>query len=104
MENKDVAARIGSAWMGFRAGQLDAAANAFEAVAAEDAGNIDAQFGLGLVRRAQGNRGTAIAHFQQAHKLIIAALAANPGSDRYEILQRMVEQRLSELGHISAGA
>jgi tetratricopeptide (TPR) repeat protein len=104
MENKDFAARIGSAWIAFRAGQFDAAANAFEAIAAEDSSSIDAQFGLGLVRRAQNNRGTAIAHFQQARTLIARALAENPGSDRYEILQRMVEQRLTEMGHVSAGA
>ncbi|MBK8025621.1 MAG: hypothetical protein IPK19_30575 [Chloroflexi bacterium] len=97
MDKSNVAEQIGQAWITFRKGQLDAAASAFQDLANRNNDNIDAHYGLGLVQRSQGNREAASRSFQKAGSLIEAALQNDPSSDRLEILQRMVQQRLNEV-------
>ncbi|MDZ4768957.1 MAG: hypothetical protein SGJ24_07505 [Chloroflexota bacterium] len=97
MESKETVDAIGQAWIAFRKGQFDAAGTAFESIVSRQSDSIDAHYGLGLVRRAQGNRGTAVEEFHRCRTLVARAFAENPKSDRMEIMQRMVDQRIAEL-------
>lgn len=96
MATNQSATAIGQAWIAFRNGELEKAANAFEDVISRDGDNVDALYGLGLVRRSQSSRGTAIEKFKRCQALI-AVEAARANTDRLTILVRMVEQRLLEL-------
>ncbi|MBL8131164.1 MAG: tetratricopeptide repeat protein [Anaerolineae bacterium] len=98
MDKSNLAEQIGQAWITYRKGQLDAAAKAFEDLVNRNSDSIDALYGLGLVRRSQGNRGTATELFEKASSLVASARQQDAGSDRLQILQRMILQRLQELG------
>lgn len=96
MANQDYAEQVGQAWSLYRKGQHDAAAKGFEDVLSRASDNIDANFGMGLVRRSQGDKAGSLKFFEAARTLVDQALEAEPGSDRWEILQRMVQQRIAE--------
>lgn len=97
MENQSSSENVGQAWLLYRNGQHDTAARGFEQVLNQDPSNIDAHFGLGLVLRTQGNHSASMEHFDQAKRLVADALVGDPTSDRLEILERMVQQRINEL-------
>jgi len=96
VEKRDYAEQVGQAWLLYRNGQNDAAAKGFEDVLSRDAENIDAAFGLGLVRRSQGSLTAAQTLFEKARDLVDQALTVEPNKDRWEILKRMIQQRLAE--------
>lgn len=69
----------------------------FNAILNRDVNHIDALFGLALAQRSSGQKELARENFQKAAALVSAALDQNPGEDRYEMLGRIIEQRLEEL-------
>lgn len=97
-EHEDAIAR---AWALHREGRQNDAINAFETVTKRAPDNIDALYGLGLAQRAAGDKEGARATFQQCFALLTAALEGAPGTDRFEMLQRMVEQRIEEIAENS---
>ena len=106
--------RIGEAWRLHRSGNNSAAIDMFEDILARTPKNLDALYGLGLARRADGDTDGAIEAFRSARSLAKEALTAvdtasvvdgHHGSndldtyedDRFLMLQRMINQRLDEL-------
>lgn len=89
--------QIAQAWAQHRQGNHDAAVKAFSQVVSTAPDNIDALFGLGLAQRANHQTDAALETFERCRALIAAQLEANPGEDRYEMLTRMINQRLAEL-------
>jgi len=107
------AERVGQAWNHHREGRNDASIAEFEAILKQNPSDIDATYGLGLAQRAAGRSQAAVESFQRALKLVEQAKDAyqatrsssqsesnvkTPEDDRFQMLSRMVQQRLSELG------
>jgi tetratricopeptide (TPR) repeat protein len=98
MAQKDVAAQIGNAWALHRQGKHENAIAEFSQAVKSAPDNIDAMYGLGLAQRSAKLREAAIRTFDQCRQMVTRALEATPGNDRLEILERMCQQRLAELG------
>ncbi len=107
------AERIGQAWNHHREGRNDASIAEFEAILKQNPSDIDANYGLGLAQRVAGRKEAAIESFQRAYQLVEQAKGAyqstrtsaqnetnvkTPEDDRFQMLSRMVKQRLTELG------
>jgi len=88
--------QLGQGWAKHRNGHNEEAIEIFLGVLQEDPQQINALYGLGLAQRSKGELQFAIDSFQRCLALVNAALAANPGEDEFEMLQRVVEQRLLE--------
>ncbi|MBK8134929.1 MAG: tetratricopeptide repeat protein [Chloroflexi bacterium] len=104
----EISGKIGDAWAMHRKGDHVNAARAFEDVLRTEAENVDAHYGLGLAKRAAGDKSAAKASFEKAKSLAERNLAElrtnNPSNDlktnkddRYMMLTRMLQQRLAEL-------
>lgn len=105
--------RVGQAWNHHREGRNDASIAEFEAILKQNPSDVDANYGLGLAQRAAGRKQAAVESFQRALKLVEQAKEAyqstrsgsqaennvkTPEDDRFQMLNRMVQQRLAELG------
>lgn len=93
-EHKDAVAR---AWQLHRDGRQNDAINGYEAVLRAAPDNIDAEYGLGLAQRSANMKEAALESFTRANKLIARELENNPTISRFQMLQRMTQQRISEL-------
>src|SRR5262245_52946250 len=114
MSNQNsTAERVGQAWNHHREGRNDASIAEFEAILKQNPSDIDATYGLGLAQRAAGRNQEAVESFQRALQLVEQAKTAyqssrtasqtesnvkTPEDDRFQMLSRMVQQRLTELG------
>jgi tetratricopeptide (TPR) repeat protein len=98
MAKNEIGEKIGAAWALHRQGDQDGAIAQFTALIRQEPNQIDAMYGLGLAQRSKGLKDAAVKTFEDCLALVNRALAENPGDDKYEILQRMVSQRLAELG------
>lgn len=106
--------KIGEAWRLHRNGDNKTAIAMFSEILEKTPNNVDACYGLGLARRANGDKTGAKEAFQTALKLAGKALdavhtessvaghhggndLATYDDDRYMMLSRMLRQRLAEL-------
>lgn len=96
MSGQNIAEQIGQAWINHRAGRNKEALVEFDRLTKEAPHDADAHYGLGLVQRAMGHPEAAARAFQLALEIVNKALQERAGEDRYEILQRMLNQRLAE--------
>lgn len=90
------AAQIGQAWANLRQGNAANAASEFEQILKSAPNHIDALYGLGLTRAAQGQNQSAETTFQQCLELVEKERAAG-FNDRWEMLQRMLKQRIKAI-------
>lgn len=97
MAKEDYAELLGNAWAQHRLGNQDAAIQGFQQILKSAPNQIDALFGLGLAQRNAGQREAAAATFKKCAEQIDNVLVENPHEDRYEMLKRMVNQRLHEM-------
>ena len=88
---------LGRAWAHHRQGRNAEAAREFDAILVIEPHNVDALYGLGLAQRSGGNKDGARASLQSCLQHVERLLVEHPGEDRYEMLQRMCQQRLAEL-------
>lgn len=89
-------ASIGHAWALHREGKNDEAAREFERVGGNEVQELDALYGMGLAQRSSGDLAGATRTFQAClDRLTTTGKSIN--HNRYEILVRMVNQRLEEL-------
>ncbi|MDZ4763243.1 MAG: hypothetical protein SGI73_01730 [Chloroflexota bacterium] len=98
MSQNDTATKIGNAWALHRQGSNDKAIEAFYAITRADGNSFDALYGLGLAQRTTGMKDAAAKSFQDCLAVISKLLLSNPSEDRYQMMHRMVSQRLAELG------
>ncbi len=112
MATANIESRIGSAWHLCREGNSADAVKKFKAITDETTDNADAFYGLGLAQRLEGESDAAIESFQkamalskEAHDTVFsqtegqAAVVMETSEDaRHMMLQRMITQRLVELG------
>lgn len=104
----EISKMIGDAWELHRKGDQAAAQRLFEDVLQRDSENVDAHYGLGLVKRASGDNAGARTAFERSQNLAKSMLdsmragrdsndLATTKDDRYMMLLRMIEQRLAEI-------
>ncbi len=89
------AAEIGRAWAHLRQGNATDALHEFEEILKSAPSHVDALYGLGLTRAAQGQKETAHSTFQKCLE-IVDKERAKGHNDRWEMLQRMISQRVKE--------
>ncbi|MCS7071011.1 MAG: tetratricopeptide repeat protein [Anaerolinea sp.] len=70
----------------------------FEKLAAQYPDDLDVLYGLALAQKSAGLRESALNTFSKLAEAIEQQRSENPGSNRFQMLARMVQQRLSELG------
>jgi Tfp pilus assembly protein PilF len=97
MNQDQYGAQLGQAWGALRQGQTAEAARGFEQILKSDSGHLDALYGLAMTQAEQGQKDSARAAYEKCLELTRAALAANPGTNRFQMLVRMIQQRLHEL-------
>jgi tetratricopeptide (TPR) repeat protein len=109
MSKESIAAQIGTAWRFQREGKTDAAVAEFERVLKQAPDDIDAHYGMALTQRLMGNKQDALRHFEKALQLVENARGARQSQrgdaytpnttedDRYMMLARMINQRISEI-------
>jgi cytochrome c-type biogenesis protein CcmH/NrfG len=108
----NIATEIGKAWGYHRDGRGKEAAAAFEVILKQDPNNIDANYGLGLSQKVNGDLQAATQTFNTTLNLIKDSISIEearrnrdnpednvrtPEDDRLMMLQRMVEQRIAEV-------
>ena len=96
-KNQEYAQQLGSAWALHRKGQNDDAIREFNSLLQLSANNMDALYGLALAQRSSGKIEAAQDSFAKCVAAVDAALAEHPTEDRYQMLQRMANQRLDEV-------
>lgn len=111
------AERIGQAWTYLRDKRYDTARAEFESILNLNPDDIDAHYGLGLAQKALGQTEAAAASFRKSLALVEQARQIyertraethphdnikTPEDDRFTMLIRMTNQRLSELSAQSA--
>jgi len=89
------AAQLGQAWANLRQGDAANAISGFEQILKSAPNHIDALYGLGLTRVVQGQNEAAQTTFQQCLDLVEKERTAG-FNDRWEMLQRMLKQRIKE--------
>lgn len=107
-----IAERIGQAWIYHRDKRYSEALAEFEAILKQHPDDIDANYGRGLVQKALGQVDAAAASFRQSLALVEQARkeyertreelhphdnVKTPEDDRFTMLIRMTNQRLSEV-------
>ena len=114
MANMHTEERIGEAWRLHRSGDNRGAMKIFDEILVKTPRDVDALYGLGLARRADGDNSGAQEVFQKALDIAENTLKAvddtssaegHHGSnnletnadDRYLMLTRMLKQRLAEV-------
>lgn len=110
-QSNPIEERIGSAWQNHREGRNDAAISAFEEILRKDPDNIDANYGIGLALKADGQMDKALTAFEKALSLTEDARTTyeksraqehpddnvkTPEDDRFMMLNRMIKQRIEE--------
>src|SRR5262245_21735995 len=106
MSTETIASRVGRAWGYQRDGRQDAALIEFNQILKESPNDVDANYGVGMLYKAIGSLDQAKQAFQQAAKLIekertAAENADQATKDRFAMLTRMVNQRITELNKAS---
>jgi thioredoxin-like negative regulator of GroEL len=89
--------QLGKAWALHRQGDQKGAQGIYTQVLGSEVNNIDALYGLGLAQRSAGDLSAARATFEKCLAEVEQQLIQNPTDDHFEMLQRMVGQRLAEL-------
>jgi tetratricopeptide (TPR) repeat protein len=100
MPSQDYAEQFARAWSLHRQGKNDDAIREFNALLQQSANNIDALYGLGLAQRSVGQAETAKATFERCLAQLDSATDSKSAEDRYQMLVRMVGQRISELASV----
>jgi len=96
MAQNEQADAIARAWHLHREGRQNDAIKGFEAVLKAVPDHIDANYGLGLAQRGAGAKESALETFQRTARLVSREMENNPVS-RFQMLTRMVQQRINEL-------
>ncbi len=98
MQQDAYGAQLGQAWGQLRQGSAKSAADAFEQIIKSAPDHLDALFGLALAHKASGQSASAQTHLEKCLALARAGRTAEPTNDRFMMLERIIQQRLKELG------
>lgn len=112
VNSSNVSELVSQAWQHHREGKNHDAIAAFETIVQQHPKDIDANYGLGLSQKSDGRDEAAVKAFRATLELIdenkksydsareTVADSENvrtPEDDRFQMLTRMVQQRLAEL-------
>lgn len=98
MDQKEINSKIGAAWKAHREGNNQTAVDMFLHLVEEAPDHIDVYWGLGLSYRDLGDKVQAVEAFKKVKDLVTIQLESESGQlGRYFMLNRMVDQQLSQL-------
>lgn len=98
MNEQELKTRIHEAWKAHYAGDHAAAVERFKEIVAQVPDHIDANWGLALSYRGQGQREEALAVFQKVKTLVAVQIEGDSGErERYFMLNRMVVQQIEQM-------
>jgi Tfp pilus assembly protein PilF len=100
MAHNDYAVQLGRAWALHREGQNELAMDEYNQLLRETPTHIDALYGLALAQRSAHMTDSAKQTFERCLNLVNEALDQSPGENRYEMLQRLIHQRLAEIDSV----
>lgn len=103
-DKQELANQLGAAWELLRQHQPADAVNAFEAILTAHPTLIDGLYGMGLAQAVNGQHELAIKSFETCRHMSQRELEKHPGADRYEMLERMCSQRISDSQRAAATA
>lgn len=98
MQQDAYGAQLGQAWGLLRQGSASAAADGFQQILKAAPDHLDALFGLGLAQKVGGQASSAQTNFEKCLELVRTGRKAEPNNDRFLMLERIVQQRLKEIG------
>ena len=91
---------IGEAWKAHRNGFQDTAIEQFREVLEQDSENVDAMYGLGLAKKANGNILEARQTFDRLYDILekyVQKESAEGKMERYYMLRNMVERLMKQM-------
>ncbi len=97
MPNQDYSEQLARAWSLHRQGKHDDAIREFNTLLQQSPNNVDALYGRGLAQRTVGQAEAAKATFELCLSQLDSTADNKTAEDRYQMLLRMVNQRISEL-------
>ncbi len=98
MNEQEIKTKLSEAWKARHAGQYQAAIDAFKQIVASMPDHIDANWGLALTYRAQGDRENALKVFQKVKDLVTERLQTETEErEKYFMLSRMVTQQIEQM-------
>ncbi len=90
--------RVGQAWSQHNQGHDDVAIEEYHHLLEEWPDHIDANFGLALALKTQGEKGKALEAFSKTRQIVESEMAKATGdTSRYTMLMRMIDQHLATL-------
>lgn len=101
-DKKEVGEKIGAAWALLRQNKPADALREFERIVSANPAQIDGLYGMGLAQAVSRQYDQAIKSFESCRLLVVRELEKNPGSGRFEIMERMCIQRVADIRRVSA--
>ena len=102
-DKQELANQLGAAWELLRHKQPAEAVSAFETILTAHPTLIDGLYGIGLAQALNHQYDLAIKSFETCRHMTQREMEKHPGADRYEMLERMCSQRISDV-QLAAGA
>jgi len=96
-DKQELANQLGAAWEFLRNKKPAEAVKAFETLLSAHPTLIDGLYGMGMAQAANHQFELAVKSFETCRHMTQRELEKHPGMDRYEMLERMCSQRISDV-------
>ncbi|MFN8378662.1 MAG: hypothetical protein U0452_08330 [Anaerolineae bacterium] len=96
-DKQELANQLGAAWEFLRQHKPADAVTAFETILTAHPTLIDGLYGMGMAQAANHQYDLAVKSFETCRHMTQRELEKHPGADRYEMLERMCSQRISDV-------
>jgi Flp pilus assembly protein TadD len=97
MQQDAHAAQLAQGWTALRNGKLNDALSSFQQIIQASPAHVDAHYGLAITQIKNGQREAARTNLQHCLELAKTEQTGKPNRDHIMILERMIQQRVSEL-------
>jgi Tfp pilus assembly protein PilF len=98
MQQDAYSSQIAQAWGQLVQGGAKAASDGFEQILKSAPDHVDARFGLALAQKALGKTSDAKSSLERCLEQTRTSRQAEPANDRHMMLERIIQQRIKELG------
>jgi tetratricopeptide (TPR) repeat protein len=102
-DKQELAHQLGAAWALLRQNKTQDALASFDVILAAHPTLIDGLYGIGLAQAIAKQYDKAAASFEKCRQMSARELELHPGNDRYEMLDRMCGQRVTDVKLAAAG-
>lgn len=102
-DKQELAQKLGAAWSLMRQGEAQGALASFSDILTAHPTLIDGLYGMGLAQAIAKQYDKSLASFEKCLEMSARELELHPESDRYEMLERMCNQRITDVKLAAAG-